>query len=137
MSGVSSSDEDEREHLYRLLYGRDGLRFCGCGNPEAVYVLVRDLLALAPFYENQAAVRERIGTSQDDAARYVVLYVLDGAGLTEHGSSIAGAWLTAKGRHYLPLMRRHEYDDLDEVGFPHDGEDCEDVKCAHWQACQA
>lgn len=125
---------DEIQHLNNLLYDRDGLRFCGCGNPDDAYNLVRDLLSLAPFFDHRAEVRERIGGGP--GVEDMVLYALDGAGLIEHGTGIGGSWLTAKGRHYLTLMRRYEYEDVDAegIGLAHDGEPCETVKCLHWQA---
>lgn len=124
---------DELQHLNSLVFDRDGLRFCGCGNPDAAYALVRDLLSLAPFFDHPSEVRERIG---GPGVEDLVLYSLDGAGLIEHGTGIGGSWLTAKGRHYLALMRRYEWDDIEdeEIGLAHDGEPCETVKCLHWRA---
>lgn len=122
--------EDEQEHLYRLI--ADDLAFCGCGNPEEVYRLVRDVLDLAPFHEHPGKVRELIGGS--DATCYAVLYFIDRSGLIEHGGSVGGSWLTEKGTHYLKLMHRHEYDDFDQkAGYPHDGGPC-GPDCLHWQA---
>jgi hypothetical protein len=97
---------------------------------------IGDLLALAPFYDHRAAVRTRIGGGP--GVEDMVLYALDGAGLIEHGGGIGGSWLTAKGRHYLSLMRRYEWEDIEdeETGVPHDGEPCETVRCRHWQASQ-
>lgn len=125
---------DELRHLNSLFFDEGGLGFCGCGNPDDAYALVRDLLSLAPFYEHRAEVRERIGGGT--GTEMLVLYLLDGAGLTEHGTGIGGSWLTAKGSHYLALMQRYEWEDIDddEVCLPHDGQPCETVKCAHWQA---
>lgn len=127
---------DELQHLNSLVYDRGGLRFCGCGNPDDAYALVRDLLALAPFFDHRTEVRERIGGGP--GVEMLVLYALDGAGLIEHGTGIGGSWLTAKGRHYLSLMRRYEWEDIEdeEVCLPHDGEPCETVKCRHWRASQ-
>ncbi len=128
--------DDDLSHLYALFYGEGGLRFCGCGSPEDAYALVRDILTLAPFFEgwetghaNHEKVRALIGT---DGAFYLVLYGLDGAGLLEHGGSVGGSWLTAKGRHYLEMMRRYQWDDLEHVGFPHDGDACT-PECRHWR----
>ena len=138
--------EDDLQHLCALFLGSDGLGICGCGDPESVYELVRDILALAPLYEqaegersNSAKVREMIGTG---GAFYLILYTLDRAGLLEHGSSVSGSWLTLKGTHYLALMRRFGWDDLDGTGLPHfpgdgpvkpgDGE-C-GPGCRHWEA---
>lgn len=125
---------DELQHLSSLLFDAGGLRFCGCGNPDDAYNLVRDLLSLAPFFDHRTEVQERIGGGP--GVEDLVLYSLDGAGLLEHGTGIGGSWLTAKGRHYLSLMQRHEYEEIegDEVFLPHDGEPCETVKCLHWQA---
>lgn len=129
--------QDDLDHLYALFYGtRDGLGFCGCGSPEDAYELVRDLLALAPFYQgwetgraNHVKVRELLGGS--DGVFYLVLYMLDRAALIEHGSGIGGAWLSTKGKHYLPLIQAHEWDDFEEAGFPHDGDECP-ADCRHW-----
>lgn len=123
--------EAERQHLYALFAGSEGLGFCGCGCPDDAYAFIRDMLALAPFYEHRAAVQELTG----EKAHYFVLYALDRAGLLEHGSNIRGSWLTAKGTHYLALMRRWEWDDFAAAGFPHhdDDGDC-GPGCPHWEA---
>lgn len=125
---------DELQHLNSLVFDRDGLRFCGCGNPDEAYALVRDLLALAPFFDHRPEVRNRIGGGP--GVEMLVLYSLDGAGLIEHGTGIGGSWLTPKGRHYLDLMQRHEWEEIedDEVFLQHDGQPCETVKCRHWLA---
>jgi hypothetical protein len=118
------------EHLYKLT--ADDLRFCGCGCPEDAYNLVRDILALAPFRDHREELRALIGGG--DGAFYLVLYVLDSAGLIDHGTSIDGSWITKKGSHYLALMQRHGFDDFDqEYGYPHEGNDCP-PSCRHWQA---
>lgn len=132
---------DDLSHLYEAVYGREGLAFCGCGSPEDAYELVRDILRLAPFYEgwkdgtpNRAKVRELLGRT--DAVFYLVLYQLDRAGLIEHGGGIGASWLTQKGVHVLALMESAEESDLDEAGFPHDGQGCT-PQCRHWQACRS
>lgn len=126
--------DDDLSHLYALVY--DDLRFCGCGCPDEAYNLVRDLLALAPFYDHQDELKARIGVTGDDhGALYLVLYALDKAGLTEHGGSVAGSWLTPKGTHYLGLMRAYEHGELDHVGYPHDGGKCP-RDCRHRKASE-
>jgi hypothetical protein len=52
---------------------------------------------------------------------------MDRAGLIEHGSSQSGAWLTEKGTWCLAAMRTAEFDDLDQQGYPHDGDACTDA----------
>ena len=125
----------EAEHLCALFSDSEGLHFCGCGCPDEAYELVRDILALAPFYDHPEAVRELTG----DRAYYLVLYAIDNAGLLEHGASIGGSWLTPKGAHYLELMRKFDHDDLDHVGLPHYGDDGRGdgecgPGCPHWEA---
>jgi hypothetical protein len=126
--------EDNLCHLYQLIYG--DLHFCGCGDPDDGRKLVRDLLALIPppggnWTSNREAVAERIGVrDQDYGTWHVVLSLLTHAGLIEHGTSIGGSWLTPKGAHYLKIMQAHEEDDLDHVGFPHDGKGCPE-DCRH------
>src|SRR5690242_19610170 len=124
---MSEEEKDDLQHIHRLLF--QDLKFCGCGDPEAVYELVRDLLEL--FGERTdyirslspgewatggprtcEQVRERITNSE--AAYYAILYWLDGADLLEHGGSVGASWLTEKGYHYLGLMRAHEYRDMEE-----------------------
>jgi hypothetical protein len=138
--------EDDLSHLLQLT--STDLKFCGCGDPEAVYNLVRDLLGLiaekwyredddpARWREVSQQITDRIGGG--DGTYYAVWYWLDGSGLIEHGGSVSGSWLTEKGTHYLSLMRLHEHDELDgpgcpSVGLPHDGNGC-GPGCRHWEA---
>jgi len=66
------------------MYG--DLSICGCGNPEDAYTLVRDLLALTPFYEGENWHRAvaLIGTP---GAVHLVISALGHAGLVEHDRS--------------------------------------------------
>ena len=148
--------DDDLDHLYQLTHD---LGFCGCGDPESVYNLVRDLLALfeekwsdkakqndAHWREVSQQITDRIGGGE--GVYYAVLYFTDRAGLIEHGGSIGGSWLTAKGKHYLGLMRLHEYADMEgpgglACGFPHHDQDkpWDDPSqgvcgpgCRHWEA---
>lgn len=132
--------EDDLCHLYQLVYG--DLFFCGCGNPDDAYRLVRDLLALIPapgdeWKSPRDAVAERIGVKDGDYGPWhIVLSLLNHADLIDHGTSIASTWLTLKGAHYLKIMQAHEEDDLDHVGFPHDGNGCP-ADCRHRKASDA
>lgn len=112
-------------HAYQLLIG--DLQLCGCGVSGAAFDLVRDILNLAPFFENEnwRKVDELAG---NPAAAHIVLSTLERADLIEHGGSIGGSWLTDKGRYYQTALREvTDWDDLDEVGFPHDGQGCTDA----------
>lgn len=116
----------ERAHLHALCY--DKIMGCGCNQPDAAYGLVRNILNLAPFYEdgNWQKVQELIGS---DGAFQIVIGVLTEAELLEHGGSMGGSWLTPKGEYVRDLMRRHEWrttgsDDgispngVDDNGYP-------------------
>ncbi|MFF8589963.1 hypothetical protein ACF061_00745 [Streptomyces sp. NPDC015220] len=115
------------DHLYRIFY--EDLGICGCGNPEDVYVLVRDLLALCPLYENDGW-RLAEALTGGGAAQQIALSLLDTAELTEHGSTINGSWLTTKGVWCLQAMKAVPFEQMHDAGLPHDGEDCTS-KC--WQ----
>jgi hypothetical protein len=120
--------EDTLDHLYVIFYSETvGLSLCGCGYPESAYDLVRDLLGLAPFYENSRWKVAESLTGNIPGAYHIVLGALQRAGLIEHGSSLDGSWLTPKGKWCLAAMRTAEYGDLHDAGYPHDGEDCTDA----------
>lgn len=72
-----------------------GRWFCGCGSPDIAAGRLRDLLALHPLYDHRAELTALI---PDEGTQYLLLYMLKHLGLTEHGVSITGAWLTARGQ---------------------------------------
>ncbi|WP_069625316.1 hypothetical protein [Streptomyces niveus] len=121
------SDEHTLEHLYVVFYDNaQGLGLCGCGNPEATYDLVRDLLGLAPLYEEGRWQTAEALTGNIPGASHIVLGAMERAELIEHGSSLRGAWLTPKGEWCLAAMRAAEFGDFDQQGYPHNGERCTD-----------
>lgn len=103
----------------------DGLGFCGCGLPERVFVSMHRYLDSVRFYHDEmkkidAAKLSRMGeNSEESRARskciadtkqkhgfdedmwLLLAYIADDKELTEHGSSVYGAWLTEKGRAWL------------------------------------
>ncbi|WP_143661182.1 hypothetical protein [Streptomyces sp. M41(2017)] len=119
-----SVDEAVRDHLNRIFY--EDLGLCGCGNPDEAYVLVRDLLSLAPYYENEGWRLAETLTG-GGAAHHIIMSVIDVAELTEHGSSVNGAWLTPKGAWCLQAMRTVSFEEMSEGGLPHEGRDCTDA----------
>jgi hypothetical protein len=136
--------DDDLSHLYALFYGAPaaaGLGFCGCGCPDEAYALVRDILAAAAGrygedgrWNGWPAPHPVLELTGDKPGVFwFVLYAIDAAGLTEHGTSAAGFWPTDKGRHYLSLMRRLRWADVAESGSPHDGGECT-PDCRHWRA---
>jgi hypothetical protein len=129
--------DDNLSHLNALFYGtRDGFAFCGCGSPGAAYATVRDILAACPLHRQPGL---RTAMTEDDATSgfwYLTLYTIDRAGLIEHGGSIGGSWLTPKGAHYLPLMQRYTWDQIEDTGLPHGGDGCTPA-CGHWRASRS
>jgi hypothetical protein len=77
--------------------------FCGCGDPSNAARVLRDILALHPLYEHRQELEQIL---PDEGLRYLMLYTLDHFDLTDHGSSIGGAWLTDKGRSVLDALHR-------------------------------
>lgn len=71
------------------------LGICGCGRPEDVIAMVGAELALAA--QKQKSARDLT------PLEWWLLYTLDRLGLTEHGVSVTGAWLTEKGKAFLAL----------------------------------
>jgi len=92
------------------------LKWCGCGNPDTAFMYMRDVLAAL----HKRSKNSRAGTDTWDAdsdALYALLnfnaceplalsylYMLDAHGLTEHGSSVMGSWLTDKGTQLLDKL---------------------------------
>lgn len=73
---------------------------CGCWAPWKLEPYLRKLL-LAPVSEH--GVLETDAPNWDDAT-YFAAALLDAAELIEHGSSIAGSWLTERGKELRGLV---------------------------------
>lgn len=102
-------------------------KFCECGNPEDVMALVRDALrAISDRGDALHALPGHLGWSDgDEAARQIEMkvlpldspqalllrYLMASADLTEHGSSVFGAWLTDKGRDLLSFLDNVDQDE--------------------------
>lgn len=90
------------------------LGFCGCGCPEVALRVVRDVLAHIA-YVHAAKGNLTYSAIQDsesklfhgvDAFRWIVLYLLDSRGLTEHGGNVSCCWLTEAGRGMLDDLNK-------------------------------
>lgn len=75
--------------------------FCGCGSPEDAAEALRKLLSLHPPYDHRKEFEAWI---QDSGLAMLVLYTLDHFGLTEHGGTVGGGWLTDKGQAVLAAL---------------------------------
>jgi hypothetical protein len=83
-------------------------KFCGCGSPETVVKLVRDALAAIKARSDGEFKEDYLVPvlgPLDSPTRLFFLYWLDAVGLTEHGGSVYGSWLTDKGKQVLELLR--------------------------------
>jgi len=80
------------------------LGFCCCGYPELSLQYVRDTLN---YINNPQKipydqwVDEGLKLFGSESAKYFTLYVMDNFGLTDHGGSINGSFLTDKGHNIL------------------------------------
>ena len=130
-----ASCHDAVQHLYQLW---DDAHSCGCGWPGDAFNLVRDLLALTPFYEHRDEVTARVGVTEavrgdgDCGVLQLVLGALDAARFIDHGTSIFGSWITPKGRLFLDLAQRFGFSAIEMAGFPHDGCGCT-PDCPYWR----
>lgn len=77
---------------------------CGCGMPELAVERLRDILALHPLYDHRAEFQALV---PDTGLEYMLLYMLDHLGLTEHGGGIGGGWLTDEGKAVLAAIQTH------------------------------
>ena len=95
-----------REELRVFLEGW----FCGCGNPDDAAARLCDLLTFHPLYENRGEFERLV---PDSGIQHLLLYMLDHLGLTEHGGSVMGAWLSDKGKDVLTALERERSDNFE------------------------
>ena len=102
--------------LYVNKFYDETLKWCHCGDPEDVMRLMRDVLAAnewnfseegrkADYSVWQSKVRELLGEIGSPLC-LSYFYMLDVAGLTEHGGGLVnGGWLTDEGKELLEALR--------------------------------
>jgi hypothetical protein len=73
---------------------------CGCGNPDLVWDTIRDYLKEREDWANDRIEWKPLETGKD----YLLAYLMDHFGLTEHGGSVGGAWLTIEGERTLRYL---------------------------------
>lgn len=76
--------------------------FCGCGAHSTAWNWVFDYL--------ERVSRKSYYESIDDGATLIAAYLMSHLGLTEHGSSIHGCWLTDAGSEALAFLNEHGSD---------------------------
>ena len=83
----------------------EDFNFCGCGSRENTQTWMQAVLTTMksdPWSGHEA--RESALQSDPEAMKLFVLYVLDAMGLTEHGGSVYGSWLTDYGKTVLDAL---------------------------------
>lgn len=86
---------------------------CGCGSPTSVSESLCRLLELHPMYEHREEVEAYF--NHNDGLECLVLYMLDHLGLTEHGGSVCGGWLTDKGKDVLQALQCERADGFEAL----------------------
>ena len=113
--------EWDKEKLSDFVYNE--LRFCGCGDTEAVlkwlYILLK---VIARRYDDGRGITKRspnhrrmaklLGNEKDIYTHLpcFILYHLNGVDLIEHGSTVQGSWITTKGKEFIAAMDKHGFD---------------------------
>ena len=114
-NGCVYCDEELMEECENFFY-YEKLNWCGCGSPEVAKRVVRDYLEAASLKsdEKREALKKRFGFDHvyDNELLLCLAYAVDAAELTEHGSSIGGAWLSDEGKMFLWLLKNNQ--ELDE-----------------------
>lgn len=90
--------EHVRGHLVELY---DSMGLCGCGSPGDAWSVLRAVLLALRHRAGYDGLRAAVGS--DGGAMFVVT-ALDGAGLTEHGTSYGFSWLLPKGDWVLDRL---------------------------------
>ena len=75
--------------------------FCGCGAPWEIVSYLKKYLDENKDWDNR-------GQLNVDVAYWLMAYLCDLHGLTEHGSSVGGAWLTDLGKEWLNRLSNYE-----------------------------
>jgi hypothetical protein len=91
------------------------LGWCACGNPEEALIFMQEVLALlnarhidGGWKAIHKALLEKLGSELQPGLYWSYLYMLDAAGLIEHGFNISGSWLTEQGQTVLAMLEAHD-----------------------------
>ena len=107
MSGQQLLKEVADFFTYKLI----GL--CGCGRPEDTIIAIRDYLQIVndkrndkrETIKNKFLEKFGVETVYDNSLLQFMAYMLDDKGLTEHGTSIGGNWITDLGKMCLYVYK--------------------------------
>jgi hypothetical protein len=79
---------------------------CGCGCNEAAWTWIRDWLASREGNPRPPDPAHPPEGGEEDGGRWLLVYLMDHLGLTEHGCRITNCWLTEDGQALLDFLRR-------------------------------
>lgn len=97
-------------------YWYEKLNYCGCGCPDDAMRTIANYLEVASIRDLEASKKkqeEYFGDQKDSDLYLCLMYAMDAAGFTEHGSSVYGAWPEKDGEYFLWAIR--EADKRDEL----------------------
>ena len=78
------------------------LGLCGCGSPDEVHQMLIDVLKCIDTGKRLDAVVELIKQKPDIVAEFIG-HFLEDKGMTEHGSSVYGSWLSERGKQFIDI----------------------------------
>lgn len=78
-----------------------GSIFCGCSDPQLAWQWVFDYLE---------AKENGHFHHPEEGSEMIAVYLMDHLQMTEHGVSVAGAWLTDEGKEALAFLKEHGTD---------------------------
>jgi len=79
------------------------LNLCGCGNPDEVHALLIQCakhFGNGPFALRVDGIVNLVKENPEVVAQFIA-HFLDSKGLTEHGGSVYGSWLTEDGYDFI------------------------------------
>lgn len=94
------------------------LGMCGCGNPDDVKKMVKELLIAQSIEDWQTRYDRRneilLKSVENGAVLEFILNSLDNnSELMAHGGYIGNGWVTEKGNHFIYLLEKEETGMLD------------------------
>lgn len=96
--------EEEEIKLDIKIEFKSLLGICGCGRPEIVLENIYDILEKISHKNDEGNEFDLYDWADEDWRNLLILYVLDEAGLTSHGSSVYGSWISDLGKDFLLIF---------------------------------
>jgi len=104
-------------NIKAYLYNNLGL--CGCSELDEIVAV---LLRLLEWHGGDKETRYDELFPGNVGVFYLLAGMLDGLGLSEHGTAIRHPWLTEDGKRLLAALRRHPAQEIDDAsGEAYDG----------------